>query len=198
MPKRVAVTGFPGAGKSTLVRRVLDRLGCRAGGVLTREVRAGGRRVGFELLDLLTGRVGTLASVEEEGPEEGPGEGPMLGRYRVNLTYLEEVGAKAIDRAVREADLVVIDEVGPMELFSDGFVEAVEAALKSEKPILAVVHLKSGHPLAERIREEFRLFVVTETNRDDLPVEIASQLSLGHDRCPFYRGLEDLTKSRQP
>ena len=169
MPQRVAVTGFPGAGKSTLVMRVLDRLGFRAGGVLAREVRIGGRRVGFELFDLLTGEVGTLASTD--------GRGPKLGRYRVNLADLEDIGAKAIERAVREADLVVIDEVGPMELFSEAFAGAVEAALESEKPILVVVQMRSRHPLAVRIKEEFKLFVVTEENREDLPGMIASEFS---------------------
>ena len=156
-------------GKSTLVRKALDRLGCRAGGVLAREVRRDGKRVGFELLDLATGDVGNLASID--------GEGPRLGRYRVNLRDLENIGAKAVERAAREADLVVIDEVGPMELFSESFAEAVKTALESDKPMLAVVQAKSQHPLAKRIREEFRLITVTEKNRGDLAEEIASELS---------------------
>ena len=167
MSKRVAITGAPGVGKSTLIRRVLHRLGCRAGGVLAREVRIDEKRVGFEIKDILTGEAGTLASIE--------GEGPRLGRYRVNLHDLERIGVRAVERAVRETDLVVIDEVGPMELFSDDFVEAVEAALGSDKPMLVVVHLKSRHHLAKRIREEFALFVVTEKNRDDLAEAITSE-----------------------
>ncbi len=169
MSRRVAVTGAPGVGKSTLVKRVLDRLDCRAGGILAREVRCDGERIGFELLDLMTDKVGTLASVD--------GEGPRLGRYRVNLTDLQEVGAGAVERAMEEAELVVIDEVGPMELLSERFSEAVEVALESDRPMLVVVHAKSRHPLAKRIREEFRLFVVTEENRDGLVEEIASELS---------------------
>jgi len=150
-----------------LVRKVLDRLNCRAGGVLAREVRRDGKRVGFELLDLTTGDVGTLASVECEGPK--------LGRYGVNLPDLENIGARAVERATEEADLVVIDEVGPMELFSDDFAKAVETALESDKPMLVVVQAKSQHPLAKRIREEFRLITVTEKNRDDLAEEIATE-----------------------
>ncbi len=165
MSGRVALTGAPRAGKSTLLAKILDRLGCRAGGVLAREVRRDGGRTGFELLDLLTGGVGTLASVD--------GEGPRLGKYRINLRDLEEVGAGAIERAIREAELVVIDEVGPMELSSERFAKAVEAALVSDKPMLVVVHARSSHPLAKRIREEFSLFVVTEMNRDDLAEQIA-------------------------
>ncbi len=169
MSKRVAITGAPGVGKSTLTREVLDRLDCRAGGVLAREVRRDGKRAGFDLQDHLTGEVGTLASIE--------GEGPGLGRYRINLHDLEEIEAKAVERAAEEADLVVIDEVGPMELFSESFAAAVETALESEKPMLVVVQAKSQHPLAKRIRKEFALFTVTEKNRDDLAEEIASEFA---------------------
>lgn len=169
MPERVAITGPPGSGKSTLARKVIDLLGRRAGGVLAREVRHGRDRTGFLLEDLLTGDLGTLASID--------GDGPRLGRYRVCLQDLEDIGAEAVERAVREAEIVVIDEVGPMELFSEGFAGAVEAALDSDKTMLVVVNAKSRHPIAERIREEFRLFLVTEENRDDLAEEIVSQLA---------------------
>lgn len=161
------MTGAPGVGKSTLVERAAALIGGRAGGVSAREVRIGGRRIGFQLSDLLTGEVGTLASLD--------GPGPKVGRYRVHLADLEEVGARAIERAVREAELVVIDEVGPMELLSEEFVEAVEAALDSDKPILAVVHMRSEHPLAKKIREGFRLFVVTPESRDRLAGEVAAE-----------------------
>jgi nucleoside-triphosphatase len=140
MPSRLAITGAPGVGKSTLIRRVLDRLNCRSGGVLAQEVRLDGKRVGFELQDLATGEVGTLASVD--------GDGPRLGRYRVNLRDLERVGAMAVERAAEEAELVVVDEVGPMELFSERFAKAMEAALESDKPTLVVVQARSQHPLA--------------------------------------------------
>ncbi len=167
MSERVAITGAPGVGKSMLVREVLERLNCRAGGVLAQEVRRDGKRVGFELMDLSSGNIGTLASID--------GDGPRLGKYRVNLQDLEVIGAKAVERAAEEADLIVIDEVGPMELFSERFAKAVETALTSDKPMLVVVQAKSQHPLAKRIREEFRLIAVTEKNRYDLAEEIASE-----------------------
>jgi len=169
MSRRVAITGAPRVGKSTLLIKILDRLGCRAGGLLAREVRREGKRVGFELQDYLTGDIGTLASIE--------GDGPRLGRYRIDLLDLENIGAKAVERAVEEAEVVVIDEVGPMELLSERFAESVKEALESDKPMLVVVHAKFRHPLAKRIREEFALFVVTENNRDDLVDEIVSDFA---------------------
>jgi Predicted nucleotide kinase len=108
----MAVTGKPGVGKSTLVMKSLDQLDCVVGGMLTKDVRVRGKRVGFELRDLRCGALGTLASLE--------GAGPRLGRYHVNLHDLEEIGAAAIEDAVLRADIVVIDEVGAMELFLPG------------------------------------------------------------------------------
>ncbi|MEA2046049.1 MAG: NTPase [Euryarchaeota archaeon] len=168
MSIRMAVTGKPGVGKSTLVRRSLDRLDCVVGGMLTRDVRVRGRRVGFELQDLRCGALGTLASLE--------GAGPRLGRYHVNLHDLEEIGAAAIEDAILRADLVVIDEVGTMELFSSRFVEAVETALGSGKSMLVVVQAKSRHPLAVRIRDTFLLVTVKRDNRDGLAGDIAEKI----------------------
>jgi len=164
----MAVTGKPGVGKSTLVMTVLDRLDCVVGGMLTKDVRVRGRRVGFELQDLRCGALGTLASLE--------GAGPRLGRYHVNLHDLEEIGAAAIEDAILRADLVVIDEVGAMELLSSRFVEAVETALGSEKSMLVVVQAKSRHPLAMRIRDSFLMVTVTKDNRDELAGDIAEKI----------------------
>ena len=48
-------------------------------------------------------------------------DGPQSGRYLVSLNDLANVGVSAIDAAVENADVVVIDEVGPMEFFSNRF-----------------------------------------------------------------------------
>lgn len=101
MSKRIAITGTPRLGKSTLLIKILARLGCRAGGLLTQEAPARWREGGFELLDLIGGEVGTLASIE--------GVGSRLGRYRIHPLDLENIVAKAVERTVEVAEGVVID-----------------------------------------------------------------------------------------
>jgi len=164
---RVAITGRPGVGKTTLIERVLDRLAVRAGGMLTKEIRVCGRRVGFAVIDVATGAEGTLAHVHRAS-------GPKVGRYTVDVESLERTGISAILDAVESKDLIVIDEIAPMELRSPRFVPAVEAALASRKPLLISTHAHADHPLAHRVRRELTLFRVKLGNRDALVDEVLS------------------------
>lgn len=165
---RIAVTGSPGIGKSTLVARVVDACKLKAGGVLARDRRYKDRRIGFELLDISSGAVGMLADEK--------GSGPQLGKYRVHPEDLDGIGAKAIEDALK-CDLIVVDEVGPMELSSRRFVQAVETAIDSSKPMLVVLHEWSNHRLAKKIRSTFQVITVTRENRDSLAEEIIRSLS---------------------
>jgi nucleoside-triphosphatase len=146
--------------------------GVSVGGMLSREVREGNTRVGFEILDLTSSKHGWLAHVNQKS-------GPHVGKYRVNLQELDEVGAKAIGRAQEKCAVVVIDEIGPMELFSQKFKHAVAQALESKKLILAVVHLKAKDPLITLVkqREDSETYTVTLINRDDLPEQLKRKTS---------------------
>ena len=168
MVSRIAVTGSPGIGKSTLVAKVAASAGMRVGGVLARDKRYKDRRIGFELLDLASGAVGMLA--------DETGSGPQLGKYRVHPEDLDGLGAKAIENALK-CELIVVDEVGPMELTSHRFVSAVEMAIASSRPMLVVLHEWSNHRLAKKIRSTFKVITVTRDNRESLVDEIALALS---------------------
>ena len=157
---RVFITGPAGVGKTTLVERVakeVDRWGYLVGGVITKEVRRNGRRVGFKIIALDTGEEGTLASLR--GTSHLPGV--PFGKYVVHVDELERVGVSAIMRALVEADLIVIDEIGPMEYKSDEFVKVVGEVLKSEKPLLAVVHRK----MIDKFRPLGKTHVLSVENR---------------------------------
>ncbi len=124
-PGRVFLTGNPRCGKSTVIRKICDILvgkGIRPGGMISEEIRKGGARVGFSLEDIMTHETGVLAHVDEEN-------GPRVGKYCVNVQDLQHLGVDAIRRAVAEADVVIVDELGPMELHSIAFILAVERAL---------------------------------------------------------------------
>ncbi len=150
-----------------MVKRVTDRMTLaevRVGGMTSADMRSGSARVGFEIRDLLTGRVGVLAHVNQA-------TGPKIGKYRVNSRDLEEIGAGAIFSAITDADLIVIDEVGPMELTSTRFKDAVRAALACGKPVLGTVHRNAQDPIVKAIKSGAGIEVieVTHANRENLP-----------------------------
>ena len=158
------ITGSPSVGKTTVLLKtmeVLKKLGLKVGGIVSREVREEGVRVGFEVVDVEAGRRGWLAHVNQP-------DGPAIGKYRVNLKDLETVGADAIRNAVINAQIIIIDEVGPMELHSLAFKEAVVQALNSNKPVLGVIHQRARDPLINTIkaRDDAEIIEVTHENRE--------------------------------
>lgn len=154
-------------GKSTLVQKIIALYGGKAGGVLARDKRFKDRRVGFELLDLASGQTGMLA--------DEMGSGPQLGKYRVHLDDLDNIGAHAVENAL-DCDLIVVDEIGPMEMSSRRFISAVEKAIVSDKNMLVVLQEWSQHPIAKKVRRSFKVITVREDNRDSLAAEIAKAL----------------------
>ena len=107
------ITGFPGCGKSTLVNRVVVRAkqeGLKVGGISTPEFRLdSGRRGGFLIRDIATGVEQVMAAIDISSPVK-------VGRYGVDLNAIRETGVTAIDHATTSTELIVIDEIGKMEL----------------------------------------------------------------------------------
>jgi len=151
-PLKLVVTGDPGCGKTTLIRNVVERLrGCVAmRGFLTEEVRRGGRREGFRGLTL-DGQPFPLA-------EKDAASSYRVGPYGVDLTGLESVGLDALVPR-EDTGLIVLDEVGKMESFSEAFRERVEALLAGDVPLLATVAVH-GVGFVKRVRQDPRITLV--------------------------------------
>ncbi|MDI6847370.1 MAG: NTPase [Candidatus Bathyarchaeia archaeon] len=167
MQKRLLfITGSPGSGKTTVLLKTVEALKARGysvGGMVSREVRAQGTRVGFEISDLSTSRKGWLAHVNQK-------YGPRVSKYRVNLEDLNSIGADAIMKAVENFDIVAMDEIGPMELHSERFKEAVKKAVVSGKLVIGTVHWRVRDKLIEEVktREDAEIYRVTYENRGNL------------------------------
>ncbi len=166
MSQRVLLTGCPGSGKTTLIKRVLEELPQRFAGFYTEEIRDHGTRVGFKVVAVEGGEA-VFAHVDFTTPER-------VGKYGLDLSALEAVGVNAIREAVQAERLIVIDEIGPMEIRSVGFREAVNDALDSELPVLATIFSRSV-PFTDGIksRPDVVLIEISPNNRDRL----VSQLS---------------------
>ena len=159
---QIFLSGRPGIGKTSVLLRALDLLkveGYEIGGMISREFRKLGVRLGFEIIDVKTGERGLLAHVNQF-------VGPRVGKYRVNLNDLNNIGVRSILKAVEDADIIVVDEIGPMELFSSPFKEAVMKAIKSMKPMLGTIHYSLHDAFIEEIKAEKRVVIIEVTNEN--------------------------------
>jgi nucleoside-triphosphatase len=79
--------------------------------------------------------------------------------------------------AVGYSHVVAIDEVGPMELFSERLREAARKALESRKLVVAIVHWKAQDILIRQAkeREDTETITVTIENRQNLHEQIAEK-----------------------
>jgi len=177
--KNILLTGRPRVGKSTLIHRVVEKLraeGCnQIGGFYTLEELRNHERVGFSI-STLEGKSGRLAEVGLESRHR-------LGRYGIDLESFEAIALSALEKAIRPGGIIIIDEIGFMELKSPRFRELVIRALDSNALVLAtIMKSKSDFGDAIKARPDVELLTVTAENRDRLAAEILRkcEITMGH------------------
>ncbi len=170
MGRTLLLSGQPGVGKTTVLKKLLAALPGPSGGFYSQEIRARGRRMGFEIVTL-EGERATLAHVDNPGR-------PRVGKYGVYVENVDKLAVPAVYQAVAEAAYVVIDEIGKMELFSEAFRTAVLHAVSSPKMVLGTVMLRP-HPWVDKLKEMpgTTVVVVTVANRDRLVQDILPVLT---------------------
>jgi nucleoside-triphosphatase len=153
--------GRPGSGKTSLVRQAVAGLTDRAGGFYTEEIRRQGERRGFKLVTL-AGEEAVLADVRLDSRYR-------VGKYGVDINALERVGVAALQQAIQGCSLVVVDEIGKMELLSNSFKKTVLEAIDGGKRVLGTI-MFSPHRWADAIKRRPEVFVapVTGANRQQV------------------------------
>lgn len=166
----ILLTGNPGVGKTTFIQKVVARLHQPATGFYTTEIRHGRNRVGFEIVTL-DGQRGILAHQNFHSSFR-------VGKYGVNLADLESIAIAALQKGLQSGSLIVVDEIGKMELFSQKFQEIIWVILDSPNSFLATI-TKRPHPITTRIkaRTDVHLFEITNANRNEMVNRIVAEIS---------------------
>ena len=170
MTKNILLTGRPGCGKTTLVRRVVKEVAQPAGGFYTEEIRKHRERVGFKIVTV-DGKESVFAHLNLKTQQR-------LGKYGLDLSPLETIGIEAVCEAIRARELTVIDEIGPMEIRSAIFRDVVNEALNSRAPLLGTITARP-FPFTDAIkkRRDVTLIEVRGDNREQLVSELSDHFT---------------------
>ncbi|MFX1596295.1 MAG: NTPase [Promethearchaeota archaeon] len=142
MNKKILILGPPRCGKSTLISKLIEYFSAQnysIYGFQTPEIREHGNRIGFDIIDINSGEKSQLARVGTFNSRY------KLGKYNVFIKEFDKFIEKALNFEKKQVDLIIIDEIGKMELFSEKFQNLIMKLFTSQSSILATVGLKLNH-----------------------------------------------------
>lgn len=165
--KNILITGRPGSGKTTLIKKLVDELReYDPAGFYTGEIRSQGIRKGFSITSVDLKKTGTLAHVDIKGRHR-------VGKYGVDLEGFEQF-LERLPLFSPSPGLVLLDEIGRMECLSEKFRDLVASLLNAPVPVIATIAMKAGGFIDEvKHRSDVHVYEITERNRHTLPSDIA-------------------------
>ncbi|XP_035227496.1 cancer-related nucleoside-triphosphatase homolog isoform X2 [Stegodyphus dumicola] len=165
-------------GKTTVIKKSCELLNSKSlkyHGFFTEEIKRGRERVGFDVVTT-EGNRSTLARVSSS--DQSSRGLPKVGKYLVDVSSFEKLALPVFDSPV--PSVLILDEIGKMELFSHSFSEKTKKAFNEGNfKILATIPIaKKALPFVDELRnrKDCTLVQVTRENRNDLPSEIVEQL----------------------
>ena len=167
------LTAPPRTGKSTAIKKIVNMLGPNnCGGFYTEEIRENGERIGFRVVSL-NGKEGILATVSFNSPHK-------ISKYGVDLKVFEDTGLEELYRSIdsKYIKYLIIDEIGPMQLFSNEYKELLLRMLSIDKPVIGTAFYANYDWLDEfKKNKQIKLIEINENNRNIIPLQIVEEVS---------------------
>jgi len=172
----ILLTGQPGIGKTTIIKRLAELAGSRAGGFYTQEIREHGQRKGFEIVTF-EGEKDYLAL---KSPQKPFTNGVAFKSYRINLDGINNIAVPSLLKARDKGKLVIADEIGPMEVCSTTFCETIMQLLDDEAVTMIGTIVRRPYRFADDVKRHPRvkLIEVTFKNRDGMAEEVWGEVGI--------------------
>lgn len=162
---RVFITGQPGVGKTTLLKKVskfCKELEVPIYGFITEEIREGNKRIGFDLINLKTEERFNFASIHKSTCYK-------FGKYFLNIDKFEEIIEHIF---YQHGNLLILDEIGKMEFYSVKFKKEIFKFLEGETNIIASLH----RDFVSAFKKYGRIYYLDYDNRDKIFDEIKIEI----------------------
>lgn len=156
----IFLTGKPGIGKSTLIEKIIKSYPDKKSWVVTQEIREEGQRIGF----LAENSRGNQRVISHKTKIKSA---IVVGANWVDLEAINEVFLTAISQ-IPQGGLLILDELGPIQLKSADFTDALDDLLKKEVDILSTIHINAPEVEKYKSIPGSILIDVTDENRDKL------------------------------
>jgi len=159
MNNKILLTGMPRSGKTTLLNKALSDIPNKTG-FITEEIRKDGERTGFKIVTS-KGTKAVLASIEYDTPLK-------VSKYCVDIEALDKILPTLEE--VDSSDVLYIDEIGQMELFSKHFKNFTDKYLDSENVFIGTISKIFSNDFTKNVlaRKDITVFEITEENRDEV------------------------------
>jgi nucleoside-triphosphatase len=166
--KRILITGLPGSGKTTLIKKIAGQINSPIRGFFTSEIRKGKSRVGFEV-ETFSGKRALMSHINISSPYK-------VGKYGVDVAGFEKIALPEMEDALRDQSILIIDEIGKMELFSERFKELLTELFTTEMPLIAAIMYKPN-PFCDKLKmmPQTKLFTISN-NHLDILAEVTQNL----------------------
>lgn len=164
------IQGPPKAGKTTAITTIAKFLP-EVAGFYTAQIREGGVRVGFQV-ESFEGQKKILAHKKCKSPDK-------VGKYGVNVKNFESVAIPALKNGIKRGQILLIDEIGKMEMYSEKFRKEMVKALNSPNPLVATIPQKMTSRIKKVLENKsFRIIQITRENREQLPSLVLNLLNV--------------------
>nr|WP_269845618.1 nucleoside-triphosphatase [Paenibacillus selenitireducens] len=154
------LTGKPRMGKTTMIKKLINDIGTDiCGGFYTEEITNSDDRIGFRCVSV-NGESVEIANVESPSKTR-------IGRYGIDIEKFENYAIKILQDALCSKKIIVIDEIGFMQMLSTSFQKMVHEIVSDNLIVLGTVPLDS-HPEIDKIKysKEVQMISLNEFNRD--------------------------------